>query len=264
MTGLLRWTVLAGAAFAAGGASAADLTGTVTSAGEPVAGAFVTAYNAEKAMAVTALTDSAGRYRIPGLFPTEHRLKAHRLGYEPAVTDGFAMPEAGTSRDFTLAAAGEVAGQLPGNAWLAALPDGSYKARFVTGCTICHDMGAPAARGPRTRAEWEEVIRLMREQVDIYSVIPSFDNAALAGWLADNRFGEAPGLTDVAPPTGPGAEMVFTEYRVGNAATWAHDMAVEPATGEKPRITLVCMPMKSIRTVWRARAAKEGAKSFFS
>ncbi len=52
--------------------------------------------------------------------------------------------------------------QLPGNACTAALPDSAEKARFITGCTICHDIGAEAVRRKRSRDEWIAAIALMR------------------------------------------------------------------------------------------------------
>jgi len=227
---------MAAVAFAAvaGMAPAADLRGTLVDvAGKPVGGAFVTALLVERGLAVTVVSDAAGHYHLPDLFPAAHRLRITRQGYAPQVIESVTVAPAGSTQDARLEAGGDVAAQTPGYAWLAALPPGPYKARFITGCTICHDPGAERVRLQRTHAEWVTAIDWMRNRkLDVYSVIPNFDSAELATWLVDNRFGERPAAV---PPLDPGrdatAGTVIREYAVGDLGTWAHDMVVEPATG---------------------------------
>jgi streptogramin lyase len=228
VSGLLATVLLWG-----GFAGAANLGGVVQDAGDmPVAGVFVTARQPGRRMAVTVVSDRAGRYTIPGLFPDSYTLYAARTGYETASVGGFALSENGGRHDFVLESAVDTASQLPGNAWIAALPDSPYKARFVTGCTICHDAGAEAVRRPRSHADWVTAIKNMREALDIYSVIPNVDNEELAAWLIEHKFGERPADIPIPDPGADAtADVVITEYDLGVADTWAHDMIVEPATG---------------------------------
>jgi hypothetical protein len=215
-------------------ALASDLTGRVVDeSSKAIAFAWVTAKNLDMKVATSVLTDEGGAYRLPDLFAGKYRLSVHRIGFTPVDEKEFSLPPAGASKNFNLnlASRGDIAEQLAGNSWLAALPDGEYKARFVRACTACHDIGGPVTRKPRSVDGWVAVIKLMREQIDIYGVIPSFDNRQLASWLVDNHFGEKVDAKMPPLPTAKAAMAVVTEYDVGGELTWAHDLAVEPATG---------------------------------
>lgn len=213
-------------------ARAADLQGVVADEQrKPIAHAWVTAKNLERKVATSVLTDEHGAYRVPGLFAGKHSVDVQRIGFAPANEKALDLPHAGATRNFALSSRSDIAQQLPASAWLASLPDGEYKARFLRGCSICHDMGGPATRKQRSVDEWVAVIKMMREQMDIYGTIPSFDNRQLATWLIENRFGEKANVTMPAMPTSRAAKAVVTEYDIGGEWTWAHDMAVEPATG---------------------------------
>lgn len=215
-------------------AAAAELHGRITdTAGKAVSGAFVTAHAPERRMATSVVSDEDGRYRVRDLFPETYALSVTRIGYGRAEVEDFVLSPNGGSRDFELAAA-DSTDQLPGHAWLADLPDGAFKARFVAGCTICHDLGAKAIRGRRrSKEEWVAVINtMMKPDLDVYGVIPAFDPEELATWLIDNEFGLRPAhLAPADPARDASAPTTITHYDVGTTDTWAHDMAVEPATG---------------------------------
>jgi virginiamycin B lyase len=232
-----RQTTVALATLAVGmltahGGIAATLSGIVSDdAGQPVAGAFVSAKQQARKMTVSVVSGQDGTYQLDGLFAESYDLRAVKPGFT-AVSSEFAVSELGGNQDFALKAAEDIADQTPGNLWLAALPEGDLKARFITGCTICHDGGSKMVRGPRDEDEWLSVIQMMRESVDIYSVIPTFDNEELAAWLTKHKFGEKPASLPIPDPSKDAtAGVVVTEYDVGDAASWAHDMTVEPATG---------------------------------
>lgn len=217
---------------AAGDANAATLSGVVRDgAGAPVPGVFVSAKQPDRRMTVTVVSDRQGRYRLRGLFPEAHTLRAAKIGFGSATAE-VALTEKGATWDVALGPTDDLASQLPGNLWLAALPESDFKARFITACTICHDGGSKMVRGPRDHDQWLNVIRTMREAVDIYNVIPDFDDQELAAWLVAQKFGHEPAdITVPDPGSDATAGVVITEYDVGDAATWAHDMALEPATG---------------------------------
>ena len=223
-------TLLAWAAASHG----AELNGVLRdAAGQPVAGAFVTARAPARAWAQSVVSDASGHYRLPDLDPGTYDLSAHRSGYTAAAVAGVAVAGTGGTHDLILQASSDNRAQIPSYAWLAALPNSEFKARFVTGCTICHDVGAERVRAPKDHGAWVAAIQMMRDRkLDVYSVIPDFDNDELADWLVTNRFGEKP--ADLAPPD-PGqdatAGTIIREYDVGDINSWAHDMAIEPATG---------------------------------
>jgi len=211
---------------------AADFTGRVVDqSGNPIAYAWVTAKNLDRKIATSVLTDERGAYRVPDLFAGKYAFSVHRIGFTRVDEKELSVPYAGTARDFSLVSRSDIGEQLPANAWLAALPDGQYKARFLRGCAICHDMGGPATRKQRSVDEWEAVIKMMREKNDIYGTIPSFDNRQLASWLVEHDFGKKVHAKMPPMPTAKAAQAVVTEYDIGGEWTWAHDMTVEPATG---------------------------------
>ena len=258
--------ILALAVLCFSSADAADLRGVIIDGrSDPVAGVFVTARQPGRRMATTVVSNEAGVYVIRGLFPDTYTLHAARIGFATASVGGVVLSENGGAQDFSLKPAIDPAAQLPGNAWVAALPDGPYKARFLTGCTICHDAGAEAVRRPRSRDDWIAAIEMMRDQLDVYSVIPNVDNGELADWLIKHQFGERP--ADIAVPD-PGkdatAAVTITEYDVGVADTWAHDMAIEPKTGaawvgDYPHDDLIRVdPRTAVQTHYRLPVAGGG------
>ena len=212
---------------------AVELTGTVRdAAGKPIAGAFVSAKPVDRPLAVAVVSGADGGYTIPELFAGEYKFGVQKIGFEPMERGVYTLPASGGSRDFSLTATADTAAQLPGNVWLAALPDGDYKARFITGCTICHDTGAEPVRRQRSRDEWIAAIKMMRESLDIYAVIPSVDNAELADWLIEHKFGAKPAAIPLPDPSkDASADTVITLYDTGDVDSWAHDMVVEPKTG---------------------------------
>lgn len=219
--------------FAATSAWGATLTGTVTDAGgAPAADCFVTASSEERAMAVTVLTDRRGTFSIDELFPGAYGVRAHTVGADSRAPAEIVLTESGASLELALQANAAPGYDVPGAAWLQQLPEGELKAAFVTGCTICHDMGSPVARAERNAEQWQDMIATMRAQNDIYSVIVDMDDAALAAWLAEHRFGAEAASYEPFPRRGGVVRGVrLTQYEVGELASWAHDMAIEPATG---------------------------------
>jgi virginiamycin B lyase len=233
MTALVRTLLAASACLASCAVGAATISGVVRDAGgKPVANAFVTATDAARGRADTVLSDAAGRWRIDQLFPGTYALRARKAGHADGTVEGVPLTELDATKDITLAAEDAAHLALPGSAWLNALPNEPMKATFVTSCTICHDQGSPIVRGPRDAAGWRAIIQQMRSQADVYSVIVKMDDSALADWLAAHRFGAEPKPYDLfAKGAGVATGERLTEYEVGDATSWAHDMAVDPGTG---------------------------------
>ncbi|HYD54289.1 MAG TPA: hypothetical protein VEA99_16760 [Gemmatimonadaceae bacterium] len=118
--------------------------------------------------------------------------------------------------------------------WLALLPDGEEKRRFVLDCTGCHQFDARIARTngrPRTRDEWETAIRRMLGFAGATTSFPVIaegrDAAATAVWLERHLAG-TPRLvaSAAARPTAPSGWRV-TEFLLPSAADLPHDLAVD-------------------------------------
>lgn len=210
-------------------ALAADLSGTILDAEKrPVRGAFISAKSHGSPMTKFVVSDSNGRYTIADLFPGKYDLGATKPGFGDVVQADFLLSANGGRADFIARKTDLSPEQLPGNVWLADLPAGEFKARFVTGCTICHDIGAEPVRRERSREEWIAAIAMMRGGLDIYSVIPDLDNGELADWLLKHAFGKTPAKLPLAEAP---ENVVVTLYDVGDVDSWAHDMIIEPRTG---------------------------------
>jgi len=158
-------------------------------------------------------------------------VRARKAGFADASVDRLTMGETDRTTNLQLLTGDSAYLATPGAAWLQALPESNMKATFVTSCTICHDMGSAIARGPRDAAGWKHVINQMRTQADVYSVIVKMDDAALAEWLVAQKFGTLPKQTDAFTKSAAVVPARLTEYEVGDASSWAHDMAVDPLSG---------------------------------
>ena len=209
------------------------LTGSVHDPdGKPKSNVFVTAQDAARKMAVSVLTDATGHYRIDELFPGQYELRARKAGFADGVSTNVVLEERDAAVDLKLRPDDAVHLSTPGAAWLNTLPNVPMKATFVTSCTICHDQGSPLAHIPRDAEGWDKIIYKMRTQSDAYSVIVKMDNGKLANWLAEQKYG-----TKLAPfdPFVASANVAtkarLTEYAVGDVASWAHDVVIEPKTG---------------------------------
>ncbi len=172
---LLAWVLGA----LSGSASALDIEGTVTAAGQPLAGVLVTAEDRESGdndnpTSVSAFTDRAGRFALSGLTNARTEqvfLHARKIGYRLAVQE-WAPPAAGKPLSITLRLepTDNIAGQVPASAWLAKMPLDDRGARFVAGqCAGCHQFPSRqvqrfattlAGLGPAERQErWTEATR---------------------------------------------------------------------------------------------------------
>lgn len=116
------------------------------------------------------------------------------------------------------------------SAWLARLPDGETKRKFILDCTGCHQFdGKIALTGdrPRTRAEWVEAVTRMLGYAGARSSFPVIaadrDPERTAGWLVrylGSRTVQQPKLPIESP-----AE--FTEFLMPDAGDLPHDIVVE-------------------------------------
>lgn len=224
-----------------GAAGAATLGGKVTDGnGRALSGVYVSAKDLVRKMAVSVLSDAHGRYEIAGLFPSRYRVRVRRIGFQPLTLDGVVVGDSGATRNFRLAASSEIGQQMPANAWLASLPAGPMKSKFLVGCTICHQFGNAATRAPRSAQEWSQLYPKMRQIASLGSenqgyahLMDDLDPQQLGQWLAANGFGPHAVHHFTAPPAATGAALhaVVTEYDVGGPMAGAHDMAIDPTTG---------------------------------
>jgi virginiamycin B lyase len=120
--------------------------------------------------------------------------------------------------------------QAPSSAWLARLPDGEAKRKFILDCTGCHQFDEKIARisgRPRTETEWAEAVTRMLGYAGARTGFPVIaadrDPASTAAWLAKYL---GPGA--VTEPKLPGqARAEITEFLMPEPSDLPHDIAIE-------------------------------------
>jgi virginiamycin B lyase len=232
-SGMFRIYVVLTTVLAADAAVASTLAGVVRNpAGKPEANAFVTADNGDRKMAVSVLTDAAGRYKIGDLFAGKYAVRARKYGFSDSENTDVTLGERDDTADLKLQPDAPPHLSTPGRAWLNALPDSPMKALFITQCTICHDQGSPLTHVQRDAETWSGVITQMRNLNESYASLVVKDNGPLSSWLAEQKYGANAAPVD---PFAANAHVAttarVTEYSVGDINSWAHDIVVEPKTG---------------------------------
>ena len=187
---------------------AVDISGTIAGPdGKGIYGATIKAWNPARKMAKSVFSDKAGRYTIRDLFPESHSIRVRMMGYEEIVREDQPLSQRSGAMDFTLKSTTDIMGQLSGADFLENLPKDRMGRAFRQGCVVCHQIGTkgtrtfrsetngfgpPNGKGPiDEKAEWMAVIAKMRS-MDIYSVIPKFNDAELAEWMVAQGFGKTP------------------------------------------------------------------------
>lgn len=145
--------------------------------GAPVAQASVVVASNDTELAaglaaVTVFTDEDGRFSLEsGMLPEGpgYRIQVRKLGYrEVAAPDGSAAAS-GEARRIYVEPVGNIAGDAPASAWLAALPAGQDKEVLITSCSSCHQVFSPKMR------DYAAKIEAVRGG-------PDGDRAALRAW----------------------------------------------------------------------------------
>src|SRR5215212_726629 len=159
--------IIAGAASVLAGAAHADaiLAGTITSAsGEKMGGVTVSAKADGQPISTTVFTDQEGRYYFPPLSEGKYRVWAQAVTY--ATAKGEVDLTAARRQNFVLQPTEDFVRQLPGDEFLAALPehtpdDARMKTMVRKTCTGCHTAAYPLQH-TFDEAGWNAIIELMK------------------------------------------------------------------------------------------------------
>jgi streptogramin lyase len=207
-------------------------------AGMPIEGAMVTATHRALQRGTTVYTDAAGRFRLPALAAGAYDVRVRRIGYRD-LTAGEQLADGTHPLDLRVVREtdpNELAWQLPANRWmpllLAQLSSDQKREEFTRQCTFCHQQGNWATRIPRSAEDWDKIFKLMARMGGIISPelraeLPHAFNAA----YDEKTYLPAltqPSFVAPAPPRGPAARAVITEWDIGHAASMQHDIVVHP------------------------------------
>nr|MBA3445073.1 hypothetical protein [Gemmatimonadales bacterium] len=118
----------------------------------------------------------------------------------------------------------------PSSAWLALLPDGETKRKFILDCTGCHQFDERVARvngRPRFEGEWREAVTRMLgyagARTSFFVISADREARKTAAWLVQHL--DSNNIQAASPPDGPPAEI--TEFLLPDAKDLPHDIAVE-------------------------------------
>lgn len=202
----------------------APLTGRVEAAdGAPGAGAVVTAETPGRPR-ITVYAGDDGTFTLPPAAAGSTTLRARLPGRGEAQAP---------ARDGAVLRLGADSVAPSGAAWLALLPEGETRRRFILDCTGCHVTDATRIEvGGRRRsaAEWRSAIALMTAQFGPgtgFPIISSWvDPESLSRWLVDGFADARPSTPPLRGPAGSPGGAVLTEFAVPVPADLPHDLMV--------------------------------------
>ena len=209
-------------------AGAATFSGTVTSQGQPVAGAMVTAFDAAKKRRDTVYTDAAGRYRLSVDFGGAIGLRARAPYYKDATDTATLAADGAKAVDFALerhSVAAELSASLSASAHLSKLPFDSLDTRsaFISQCNYCHQLGNELTRGVKDEQGWKQTVRRMESY---FAMLTNKEAADITRTLTRGFDGKP---VDAVQQHAFQSEVVrakVKEWVVGDAMSFIHDAEV--------------------------------------
>jgi len=138
---------------------AATVTGRVTTIqGQPMAGAMVTLWNAEKNRKETVYSDPQGRYRLETSFEGRLTLRGRTYNHRDFNVEIDLKADDTQTHSLVLTPLTdpqEISDALTASAHAATLPfaDQKIKNTFIAQCSYCHQQGNSLTRRPRSKDE---------------------------------------------------------------------------------------------------------------
>lgn len=212
----------------------ASIAGTVVDAGgDPVPGALVTARHTPSGRAFTVYAGQSGRFVLSGL-PEDTltlEIRGPRAEATPRTTMTGRTDALGGNLTLGPPAARD---EPPASSFLAQLPDGPEKNRFIVDCGGCHAFSSFHARkdgGDRTEEQWRLDITRMLSFAGPASGFPIISTharpAADAAWLSAALAGAPwPSHPTLADGTLVNTGARLTEFAIPEPADLPHDLAV--------------------------------------
>ena len=210
-------------------ASAATVDGMVkTSSGQPVSGAMVTVFSANRMRKQTVFTDAEGRYLIVVDYEGQLTVRARASTFaDQTQTVSIRNAEPQTVNLTVTAFESDIdrSNALPASAHLTTLPwkDAEDRAPFVSQCNYCHQVGNPLTRGKRSAESWVKSIEKMEGYMAIVTdeQVDRFSEVFAAGF--DGEPIDVVQTHDASPEL---AHAKIEEWLVGDGMSFIHDADV--------------------------------------
>jgi len=210
-------------------ASAATLDGVVTtSAGQPVSGAMVTVFSANRMRKNTVFTNAVGRYLIVVDYEGDLTVRARVSNFADRVQTVSISGEQTRTVDLAVTSFEsemDRSNALPASAHLTTLPwkDTEDRAPFVAQCNYCHQVGNALTRGKRSVESWVASIEKMEGYMAIVTdaQVERFGEVLAAGF--DGEPLDVVQTYDASPEL---AHAKIEEWLAGDGMSFIHDADV--------------------------------------
>jgi len=207
----------------------AEISGQIVSSGNlPIAGAMITAFNAEETRRTTAYSDSNGSFDLPLRFAGEVTVRIRTPYFRDTLQD-LTLENGSMQRiDIILEKMSdpeELSDSLTASAHIAMAKweNQADRATFISQCNFCHQIGNELTRRPRSEEEWKEVV----DRMEGYLVLlTERDKRVIAAELSETFQGEpvkAIQTWDVSPKL---SNAVIEEWVAGDGLSFIHDADV--------------------------------------
>ncbi len=215
--------------------------GTITSMGQPVAGAMVTFYHGDPAHSTTVFADDQGRYLTPALpWSNGYEVRARRAGWRDLRIPAPDAATGGTRIDLDIEQIEnieEIITQLPGNYWMNLMLDEfeseAHLHEFKMQCTYCHQQGSPlTSRRDFSREQWAAIVHNMTERTailtkELKAVLPDVYVTAYEPENVRNKLQEYMSPHGPLPiPSAEARRAVIKEWNLGGPTSNQHDVMV--------------------------------------
>lgn len=223
-------TLIAGVSVAHAGV----ITGVVECAGQPIAGAMVTAIDSTAKRRDTVYTDAQGRYTLSIDFSGALTLRARAPYFQDATQPISLAADASAMQNFTLIRHGvaeELSASLSASAHLTKLsfPSHDTRAAFISQCNYCHQVGNALTTTPREESAWRQTVQRMEGYFSMLTPKESDDIAKVLAAGFDGKPVHAVQQHVFHPEL---ARARVKEWVVGDALSFIHDADV----GEDERL----------------------------
>ena len=194
----------------------------------PVAGAMITAFNADETRRTTTYSDLSGSFDLPLRFAGEVTLRIRTPYFRDTLQD-ITLENASTrTLDITLEKMTdpeELSDSLTASAHIAMAEweDQADRATFISQCNFCHQIGNELTRTPRSEEDWKDVV----DRMEGYLVLlTNRDKRVIAAELSETFQGapvKAIQTWDVSPEL---SNAVIEEWVSGDGLSFIHDADV--------------------------------------